>query len=48
MLKLKKQYIIIIARAGGVVYTNLGGNMIERRSKKIEPDVHQRQVLWSF
>lgn len=38
--------IIIIARAGGVVYTNFRGDMIEKTSEKIKPDAHKRQVLW--
>ena len=37
--------IIIIARDGGVVYTNFGGNTIEKTSEK-KPDAHKRQVLW--
>ena len=40
--------IIIIARDGGVVYTNFGGNTIEKTSEKIKPDAHKRQVLWGF
>lgn len=49
MLKLKKQYSYYYhSTAGGVVYTNFGGNTIEKRSEKIKPDAHKRQVLWSF
>lgn len=49
MLKLKNSIvIIIIARDGGVVYTNFRGDMIEKTSEKIKPDAHKRQVLRSF
>lgn len=49
MLKLKNSIvIIIIARTGGIVYTNFRGDMIEKRSEKIKPDAHKRQVLWGF